>query len=332
MIPGVKVRLGAGPCPSTGLAETVTGAVLPAFAFTNLPGGDYCVSIDPSADGNQAALLPGNWTYPKMIDGLLSVTVSVAEREQRADVDFGWDYQFLPEPAGGHSDGACLYRATYLADVTIPDDTVLAPGVAFTKTWRVRNDGTCTWGRDYALSSLAFVGGSPLGGPEGVALPRDVRPNELVDLSISMRAPDQPGLYLSEWKLAGPGLLVGVGASNTPLYTRIVVSATATPAPIRITFARGAISSSAQGTVTAPQRQDYVLRALQGQQMTVEIISAENRANFAVLGGDGQPLKRLENEDRRWAGKLPATGDYRISVATASGSASFTLVVTAVTP
>jgi len=103
---------------------------------------------------------------------------------------------------------------------------------------------------------------------------------------------------------------------------------TATPAPTRITFARDAISGSVQGTVTAPARQEFVLRALKGQTMTVEIISKDNKANFAVVGPDGQPLKRLENEDRKWTGALNADGDYRISVAVASGSSSYTLVVT----
>jgi murein DD-endopeptidase MepM/ murein hydrolase activator NlpD len=101
-----------------------------------------------------------------------------------------------------------------------------------------------------------------------------------------------------------------------------------TPAPTRITFAHGAISGTAQGTVTAPTRQEFVLRTLKGQSMTVEIISKDNKANFAVIGPDGQPLKRLENEDRKWTSTLSADGDYRISVATATGSISYSLVVT----
>ena len=44
--------------------------------------------------------------------------------------------------------------------------------------------------------------------------------------------------------------------------------------------------------------------------------AADNAANFSRVGlEDGQPYKRLENEDRFWAGILPLTGDYRISVA-----------------
>src|SRR5512138_2778546 len=33
----------------------------------------------------------------------------------------------------------------FVADVTIPDGTVMTPNQAFTKTWRVKNVGTCAW-------------------------------------------------------------------------------------------------------------------------------------------------------------------------------------------
>ncbi len=120
------------------------------------------------------------------------------------------------------------------------------------------------------------------------------------------------------------------GATVTPTATP---KPTSTPAPERISFARGAVSGTAQGTVTAPDRKTYVLRALKGQQMTVEVISKDSKVNFAVQGvSDGQPLKRLENESRKWTGSLPADQDYLITVAVPSGSLAYTLVVTIVTP
>ncbi|MBI3241753.1 MAG: LysM peptidoglycan-binding domain-containing protein [Chloroflexi bacterium] len=125
----------------------------------------------------------------------------------------------------------------------------------------------------------------------------------------------------------GQVLCIPASSNATPAPT-----ATATPAPQRISFVKGAISGSVEGTVTAPARNQYVLRALKGQQMTVEIISKDKKANFAVQGvTDGQPLKRLENEDRKWTGTLPATQDYLITVASPSGSAAYTVVVTVVT-
>ena len=40
--------------------------------------------------------------------------------------------------------------AQFVADVTVPDGTTYAPGAAFTKTWRLKNIGTCTWSTSYS--------------------------------------------------------------------------------------------------------------------------------------------------------------------------------------
>lgn len=99
--------------------------------------------------------------------------------------------------------------------------------------------------------------------------------------------------------------------------------------PIRIQFPAGGVSAIVSNTVTFPNRVAYILRAMQGQQMTVSISSAGDAANFAILGvSDNFPVKRLENEDRTWTGILPSTQDYIISIAVPGGSAAFTLTVT----
>jgi hypothetical protein len=35
--------------------------------------------------------------------------------------------------------------AQFIADVNVPDGTVFQPGETFTKTWRLKNNGVCTW-------------------------------------------------------------------------------------------------------------------------------------------------------------------------------------------
>src|SRR5271157_1067465 len=50
--------------------------------------------------------------------------------------------------------------AQFVADVTVPDGTTLAPGATFTKTWRLENIGNCTWTTSYAL---VFSSGSAMG-------------------------------------------------------------------------------------------------------------------------------------------------------------------------
>jgi len=89
-------------------------------------------------------------------------------------------------------------EASYVADVTIPDGTVVQPGQKFDKTWRVRNSGTTTWGSGY---SLRFVGDEPMGGTGSLPLPRAVKPGEIVDLTVPLKAPAGAGRHRSTWKL-----------------------------------------------------------------------------------------------------------------------------------
>jgi len=110
----------------------------------------------------------------------------------------------------------CEYKSTYVADVTIPDFTVLEPGESFVKTWRIRNSGTCNWYRDVRL---VFAGQDRLGAPASVALPRDVVMGETVDISVTMTAPQTPGQYISIWQLQSPAQ---IGFGDQP-YVQIVV-------------------------------------------------------------------------------------------------------------
>jgi len=78
---------------------------------------------------------------------------------------------------------------------------------------------------------------------------------------------------------------------------------------------------------------EYLVRALAGQRMTVQISSAFDAANFAITGvSDGIPYKRLVNEDRTFIFDLPLTQDYLIAVAVAGGDANYSLFVLIETP
>ncbi len=90
-------------------------------------------------------------------------------------------------------------EASYVADVTVEDGTIIQPGAAFVKTWRVHNTGTTTWTTDF---SLRFLGDEQMGGPDRVALPREVKPDEMIELSVPLTAPQTAGRHRSTWKLA----------------------------------------------------------------------------------------------------------------------------------
>lgn len=115
-------------------------------------------------------------------------------------------------------------------DITIPDDTTLQPGQVFSKTWRLRNVGNCTWTRDY---SVVWFSGDPLGAPRSIHLPQEVKPGESVDITLDMVAPQKAGPYYSNWKLSdAQGNLFGIGPTGgSPFWAKILVLPTNTSTP-----------------------------------------------------------------------------------------------------
>lgn len=133
-----------------------------------------------------------------------------------------------PSPTAGSA--GCTDKATFVTDVTIPDDTNIPPGNGFVKTWRLKNSGTCTWNTGYAL---VFSSGNNMSGPASVAFTGTVAPGSTVDLSVNLTAPDASGTYKGNWLLRNDsGVLFGIGASaNVAFWVQIVVGATPTATP-----------------------------------------------------------------------------------------------------
>lgn len=120
--------------------------------------------------------------------------------------------------------------AQFVIDLSIPDNTVLQPGENFTKSWRLKNVGACTWTSAY---SLIFVGGDALGTVSVAPLPYQVYPGETVDLSVSLRAPAQAGLYRGNWMLRNAaGQLFGIGVDADGMFW-VQIQVSGTPAPGR---------------------------------------------------------------------------------------------------
>ena len=89
-------------------------------------------------------------------------------------------------------------KAKFVTDVTVPDATVFLPGENFTKTWRVKNIGTCTWTSDY---DLVFVSGEQMSGASPQPMLGSVAPGDTVDISVNLTAPTESGNYVSSWQI-----------------------------------------------------------------------------------------------------------------------------------
>ena len=115
-------------------------------------------------------------------------------------------------------------------DATIDDDTEFSPEKSFTKIWRLSNEGSCTWSKDYAA---VWFSGEKLSEGLSVPLGRQVRPGESVEISVDMVSPATAGTYQSNWKLRNAGgVLFGIGPNgDAPFWVRIVVVQTETSTP-----------------------------------------------------------------------------------------------------
>jgi hypothetical protein len=122
------------------------------------------------------------------------------------------------------STAPCSDRAAFVDDVTIRDNSLVMPGEAFVKIWRLQNTGTCIWDTTYAI---AFIGGERMQASSPVALTTTVPPRSTVDLAADMVAPQQPGSYQGYWNMIGrDGDYFGIGAdADVAFWVKIVVPA-----------------------------------------------------------------------------------------------------------
>ena len=114
-------------------------------------------------------------------------------------------------------------RAEFISDVTIPDYTEFETGEDIVKTWRIRNSGTTTWTTDYIIE---FEKGEKLGAPTQIKLPKSVKPNEFIDISIEFTVPNATGEYSSYWILKNEeGQRVGVAEEGKHLSIFMIILA-----------------------------------------------------------------------------------------------------------
>ena len=101
-------------------------------------------------------------------------------------------------PRSGAVPTVSCYRLILVSDVTIPDNTPMVPGQTFTKTWRVKNNGSCPWESGF---KFAFTTGDAMGGTTQV-LDKVVSPGAEMDLSIAMTVPNKTGLLQGNWQMS----------------------------------------------------------------------------------------------------------------------------------
>jgi hypothetical protein len=117
--------------------------------------------------------------------------------------------------------------------------------------------------------------------------------------------------------------------SNGPIsYTLDVIIPAMTPTPEaeRIQFPPGGTVVQVPGTTSPGLPKRYVLRALVGQRMIVDLFD-EAGSVLAISGVDRRVLLNESTGLATWQGILPATQDYFIDVINTSRRSDFSLLV-----
>ncbi len=123
--------------------------------------------------------------------------------------------------------------ALYVSDVTIPDGTTINAGDSFTKTWSLKNTGTCNWDKKY---KLVYISGEKMGASD-TTLANDVNVGKSGNISVEMKAPTSTGTYYSYWQMADSAgnrfggrvyVMIKVGKAGTATATKTGVANTST--------------------------------------------------------------------------------------------------------
>lgn len=212
LLVGCSTLANQPPIPDTGEEPVFTSAAQTVIAQVTLSAGETAV-----AQLTQMASMPTATQTPEPTptDALLP-TATVTMQPTAT--------QTPPPPTPIPPTPIPCDRGQFVQDVTVADGSVYAPGANFTKIWRLKNAGSCTWDTNYAL---VFVSGDALGSRTLIPMPYNVRPGETVDLAVELTAPGWEGRYRGDWFLRNQyGQIFGVGADGTtPVWVSIRVTA-----------------------------------------------------------------------------------------------------------
>jgi len=115
-------------------------------------------------------------------------------------------------------------QAQFIMDATYPDNSSVTANETITKTWQVKNTGSCTWDTAYRL---AFIRGEQIGGNSALEVITDpVAPGDVVDLSIQLTAPFTNGSHWGIWQIHNAAGSPVLKADGTPQELSILINVT----------------------------------------------------------------------------------------------------------
>lgn len=109
----------------------------------------------------------------------------------------------------------------FVADVTYPDNTEVKANEKITKTWQLRNMGSCAWDSKY---KLVFIRGEQMNGTSPAdIITTPIAPGSIGDLSIELTAPAINGTHWGVWQLQNGAGKPVLKADGTPQELSILI-------------------------------------------------------------------------------------------------------------
>lgn len=220
-LPQIAVEVLTGAPPMLGYEDCVKN-----FIFHDLPA----CQISLQAGQNPATEL---WIFQ---NGKANFYIAMAYQDKNSSMqqfnDFVSSFEFtqydatptvVPSPA---PEAGCQDAARYISDDGM-DGTTYAPNSPFTKTWTVKNTGSCTWDSTYLVSYMSGTTMTQQPGYWIVPAGQTVAPGQTVNISVGMTSPVADGNYRSNWGLKkenGQLLPIQGGANGNSFYVKIRVN------------------------------------------------------------------------------------------------------------
>lgn len=272
-----------------GLAWLMT-ATLVLLAACNMPGIGITVQPTSTADANATAAA-------ETVAAELTRAAEQATEAPPTSTDLPAPTATPAGPSATPEPTGCTDKASFVQDVTVPDDSFYEPGEGFTKTWRLRNSGSCSWTSEY---SLIFDRGKSMDGPASLALAGNVPPGATVDLSVELTAPEANGTHRGYWKLRNEaGVTFGIGAdADSSFWVQIIVGPTPTPAP--------SVYKTAKRDLEEGESVDLDEGEIVGD-------NDDRDLSFTVSGSDRYLEPRNNAEITNWGSGVPGFNDCKES-------------------
>lgn len=118
----------------------------------------------------------------------------------------------------------CTDAASFVADLTVPDNTNFNHGDVIRKVWRMKNSGTCAWNSQY---TLVFASGDQMDTTNSTPL-NATQPGGTLDIAVDMVAPPEDGAYRADFEIHNPdGIAIPIDQAKTLWVAITVGTATA---------------------------------------------------------------------------------------------------------